>query len=259
KHLDGMRSRTKFVLQVAIMAACGYGVLGTLPRESAEMLWIPSFNVGIDVGWWALPLAIFVGVGTTNAVNLSDGLDGLAAGLMAMAAAGLTAVALLMSANDSLLTNAPEHAATLAAIIAGASVGFLFYNRHPARVFMGDTGSLALGAGLGMLAVSLRQELLLVLFGAVFVAEALSVMIQVTYFRLTGGKRIFRCSPLHHHFQFMGWHETKVTRRFWAICAMFCALALAAVWFGRVDHDSPTTQQQAQNKHTPSPAVSVRR
>src|SRR5690606_7815679 len=117
----------------------------------------------------------------------------------------------------------------LAALVAGSCVGFLWFNLHPAQVFMGDTGSLALGTGLGLLAAAMRLEFLLAIAGAVFVAEALSVMLQVGFFKLSKGKRIFRCAPLHHHFQFGGWAETRVTGRFWLVSALACCLALASL------------------------------
>ena len=167
--------------------------------------------------------------GASNAVNLSDGLDGLAAGLMVIALPVFLAIAYICGSelvNDFYLMPIPygaEVTVTCAAVI-GACLGFLWFNAAPAKVFMGDTGSLALGAYLGTIAVMLKQEILLAIVGFVFVAEALSVMIQVYWFRHTGGKRFFKMAPIHHHFEQCGWPETRVVARFWIV-----AVALAVV------------------------------
>jgi phospho-N-acetylmuramoyl-pentapeptide-transferase len=175
-----------------------------------------------------IPFIILVITGTSNAVNLTDGLDGLAIGLSAfcfIAFAGLTYVSGRADFSGYLvieyLPGAGELAVYCAAVI-GAAMGFLWFNAPPAQVFMGDTGALALGGALGAIAILIKKELLLVLVGGVFVAEALSVILQVIAFRLKG-KRIFRMAPLHHHFELGGWAESKVVVRFWIVGAI-CAL-----------------------------------
>jgi phospho-N-acetylmuramoyl-pentapeptide-transferase len=167
-----------------------------------------------------LILGIFAVTGTIHAVNLTDGLDGLVSGTMVSPLVVFAALAW----RDG---NAAANVAALLGV--GACFGFLVYNRHPARMFMGDTGSLALGALLAAVAILTGEMLLLIVIGGVFVAEALSVIIQVTYFKRTGGKRIFRMSPLHHHFELSGWPETTVTARFWLASVIFSGLGLAIV------------------------------
>lgn len=185
----------------------------------------------LDLGALYIPFAAFVIVGTANAVNLTDGLDGLAIGPVMTAALTFGLLAYLVGspayANQLALHHVPNVAelAVMTVCIAGAGMGFLWYNTYPASIFMGDTGSLPLGALIGSLAVLTHHELLLVLIGGVFVMEALSVIIQVASFKLTG-KRVFRMAPIHHHFEEKGWEEPKVIVRFWIISIV---LALAAV------------------------------
>ena len=178
--------------------------------------------------------------GSSNAVNLTDGLDGLAAGCMAIVGFCFCILALIIGtsswASELLLTyvQASDQMAVLAGAMAGACLGFLWFNCNPASVFMGDTGSLALGGLIGYIAIVIRQELVLFIVGGIFVVEAISVMLQVSYFKYTRkrfgeGRRIFLMSPLHHHFQRKGWTETQVVVRFWLIGAMLAALALATV------------------------------
>ena len=179
-------------------------------------------------------------VGSSNAVNLTDGLDGLAAGCMAIV--GFTFLVLTLIISDAQLATyllfdpirQVGQMAVFCGAIVGACLGFLWFNCHPARVFMGDTGSLALGGLIGYVALVIRQELALVLVGGIFVAEALSVLIQIGYFKYTRkrygvGRRVFLMAPLHHHFQKKGWSETQVVVRFWLIGAMLAALTLATV------------------------------
>lgn len=220
---DGLRGRTKLAVQTLIAGACCTGAVWLIGPENA-VLRGPGFAV--ELGWALVPVGAFIMVGAGNAFNLTDGLDGLAGGTGAVAFHGmaLAAAMVALSGGDSTLGWLTS---MISVCGAGALVGFLFWNRHPARVFMGDTGSLGLGALLGLLAVLGRLEFVLAIVGGVFVAEALSVMLQVGYFKATGGKRIFRCSPLHHHFQFGGWHETRVTQRFVAAGMLLAALAIA--------------------------------
>jgi len=217
--------------------------ISTLPGASTTL---PFFKYVLVVpaaawlGWAYVGFVTFVLTGTSNAVNLTDGLDGLASGCIAIVA--ICFVLLSLIAGDvGLATNlllpyvqASGQMAVLAAAITGACLGFLWFNCNPARVFMGDTGSLALGGLLGYIAIVIRQELLLVMVGGIFVLEAVSVMMQVSYFKYTRkrfgvGRRIFLMTPIHHHFQKKGWTETQVVVRFWLIGAMLAALALATI------------------------------
>jgi len=188
----------------------------------------------LDLGLLFLVFGALVVVGSSNAVNLTDGLDGLATGCTAIAAITFALVAYLAGRGDYaeylFLFHIPGagELTVLCGALAGASLGFLWFNGFPATVFMGDTGSLALGGALGLVAVATRHEFTLLVVGGIFVAEALSVIAQRRYFRATGGKRLFRCAPLHHHYEFQGLHEAKVTLRFW-ICAVILALFALAL------------------------------
>ena len=204
---QGLRARTKF-LATALVAIVFLRALGdssdVFPRD---VLFHAGTYVLVAPHWLWLGLGILAVMGTIHAVNLTDGLDGLASGTMIPPLAVLAAVSIAMH------IDAAEAASFLGI---GALLGFLYFNRYPARMFMGDTGSLALGALLSGVAILEGEMLLLILIGGVFVAEALSVILQVSYFKWSGGKRIFRMSPLHHHFELGGWPETTVTTRFWA-------------------------------------------
>ena len=177
----------------------------------------------LDFGSLYYVLIFLVLIGTTNAVNLTDGLDGLAAGTTAIAATAYAVIALSFGKLPL---------AIFCGALAGAVLGFLRYNAHPARVFMGDTGSLALGGALAAVAVLTKTELLLVIVGGVYVIETLSVIIQVTSFKLTG-KRVFKMSPIHHHFELSGWSETKVVTVFWLAGTVFAILALVILVAGK--------------------------
>ncbi len=188
-----------------------------------------------DLGLLYLPFAMLVVVGASNAVNLTDGLDGLAIGPFVIVA-GVYMLFVYLAGHAKLASylHLPYVAGVgeltvFCGALLGAGLGFLWYNAYPAEVFMGDTGSLSLGASLGVVAVLSKQELLLVLAGGIFVVEALSVMIQVFYFRLTGGKRVFLMAPLHHHFEKKGWPEPKIIVRFWIISAFLGLLAMSTL------------------------------
>ena len=179
--------------------------------------------------------AIVVITGTSNAVNLTDGLDGLAAGSLVLVSSTLSAFAFLSSnseiakyLNILYIEGSGEIAVYLCAL-SGACLGFLWYNGYPAQIFMGDTGSLALGGIIGVAAVLLRREVLLAIVGGIFVAEAISVILQVGSFKLRKGKRIFLCTPLHHHFEYLGWPETKIVLRFWIIGLILAVIGLASL------------------------------
>ena len=195
----GLRARTKF-LATALVGAAFLSVVGTVRPEPYAILFIGPVPYWV---WYALSLAVILA--TTHAVNLTDGLDGLASGTIVPPLAVLAFIA-VRQGNASV--------ATVAAAVIGAVLGFLLYNRHPAKIFMGDTGSLALGAALAGAAILTGSQLLLLLIGGVFVAETLSVIIQVTSYKTTR-RRVFRMSPLHHHFELGGWPETRVTSSFW--------------------------------------------
>lgn len=214
---QGLTARTKF-LATALIAIVFLRMLSEseFPFFRDTIFHSSWFNLTVPHWLW-LALGIFAVTGTIHAVNLTDGLDGLATGTIIPPLVALAAIGKF---------NAPW---IFALVGIGACLGFLIYNRHPAKMFMGDTGSLALGALLSGIAILEGEMLLLVLIGGVFVAEALSVILQVTYFKLTGGKRIFRMSPLHHHFEVGGWPETKVTYRFWAASAVLSFLGWVLV------------------------------
>jgi phospho-N-acetylmuramoyl-pentapeptide-transferase len=199
---------------------------------------IPFFkNLEIDFGVLYIAVVVFVITGTSNAVNLTDGLDGLSAGLISIAFiafAGMTYVTGNVRFSDYLnviYLPGSEELAVFCMAVFGAAIGFLWYNAHPAQVFMGDTGSLALGSALGAVAILIKKELLLIFIGGVFIFEVLSVIIQTTYFKYTRkkygeGKRVLKMAPIHHHFELKGWHESKVVVRFWIIGILLALLSL---------------------------------
>jgi phospho-N-acetylmuramoyl-pentapeptide-transferase len=179
---------------------------------------IPGIAQKIDIGWLYIPVAMFIIVGTSNAVNMTDGLDGLAGSIAAVAFTAYGVIAFLQG---------QTWLVAFVFTVVGAVLAFLWYNAHPAELFMGDTGALAIGATLAVVALMTGQWLLLPVVGFVFVAEASSVILQVGYFKLTGGKRIFRMSPLHNHFELLGWSETHITQRFWLIGILSAMLGIA--------------------------------
>jgi phospho-N-acetylmuramoyl-pentapeptide-transferase len=232
----GLWPRYKMAYQMLIGAAVGL-VLIVLANQGLynTRLIFPFFKRLIpDLGWWYLPFAVFVLVAISNAVNLTDGLDGLAISTFAIAAAAYTALAYVTGhrvfADYLLLVRFPEAAelTVFCGALVGAALGFLWYNSYPAEIFMGDVGSLALGAALGTVAILIKQELLLGFVGGVYVLEALSVIIQVASFKLTG-QRVFKMAPLHHHFELSGWSEPKVIARFVIAAIIFALFALATL------------------------------
>ncbi len=231
----GLSGRWKLAAQVLISVAFALA-LSTLAVPGYETrIGIPFFkNVLLDLGWFYLPFVVLVLTGASNAVNLTDGLDGLAVGTTLVAVSFYTVVAYL--AGNAVFSKylqivyvegAGELTVFCGALL-GAGMGFLWFNAHPAAIFMGDTGSLALGAALGSVAVIAKHEVLLVLVGGVFVIEALSVMVQVASFRLTG-KRVFLMAPIHHHFEKLGWAESKIIVRFWIVAIIFALLSLSTL------------------------------
>jgi phospho-N-acetylmuramoyl-pentapeptide-transferase len=179
---------------------------------------IPGIAQKIDIGWFYIPVAMLFIVWTSNAVNLTDGLDGLAGSIAAVTFTAYGVIAFLQG---------QIYLVAFAFTVVGALMAFLWYNAHPAELFMGDTGSLAIGATLAVVALMTGQWLLLPVVGFVFMAEAASVVLQVGYFKLTKGKRLFKMSPLHHHFELLGWSETQVTQRFWLVGILSAMLGIA--------------------------------
>ncbi len=233
KGARGLSRRSRLFWQSAVAVALGMALLAD--KSYPTLLEVPFMKQAMwDLGILLIPFILLVLVGTCNAVNLADGLDGLAIGCTAMIALCLTVIAYLTGhrifADYLLITHIPQagELTVFCAALAGASLGFLWYNCQPAAVFMGDTGSLALGGAIGVVAILIKKELLLIPLGGIFVAEALSVILQVASFKLTG-RRIFRMAPLHHHFQLEGWAESKVTVRFWIVGAILVLLTLGTL------------------------------
>jgi phospho-N-acetylmuramoyl-pentapeptide-transferase len=203
--------------------------------ETTTLLYLPFFKRAVlDLSWLYIPFAVVLMVGYSNAVNLTDGLDGLAIGLVIMVALALTVLAYLTGRVDYAeylqipFVKGGGEVAIFCLAVVGASVGFLWFNSHPAEVWMGDTGSLPLGGVLGVVALILKKEILILILGGVFVLEILSVTIQVVSFKLTG-KRVFKMAPLHHHFELSGWPESKVVTRLWILGGLFAILGLSTL------------------------------
>ncbi|MCM3637959.1 phospho-N-acetylmuramoyl-pentapeptide-transferase [Sporosarcina luteola] len=211
----GLTSIQKLIGQI-IIAVIAFFLLKMGPFETTVI--IPFTNFSIDLGIFYVAFLIFWLVGFSNAVNLSDGLDGLVAGTSTIAFAAFGVLGLVYEQFDI---------ATFAFVVSGAMLGFLLFNMKPAKVFMGDTGSLALGGAIAMLSILVKQELLLLVIGIVYVIETLSVMIQVTSFKLTG-KRVFKMSPIHHHFELSGWSEWKIVIVFWGVALI--AAMIPVLW-----------------------------
>jgi phospho-N-acetylmuramoyl-pentapeptide-transferase len=235
KNSDGLSARSKIFWQsvVALSVSIFLYLTSTTPAETA--LIVPFFkDIAIDLGWMYVVLTYFVIVGSSNAVNLTDGLDGLAI-LPTVLIAGALAVFAYTTGNVKFsvylgipyIRDASEVAVFCGALV-GAGLGFLWFNAYPAMVFMGDVGALALGAALGIVAVLVRQELVFMVMGGVFVMETVSVILQVTSYKLTG-RRIFHMAPLHHHFELKGWPEPRVIVRFWIITVILVLVGLATL------------------------------
>lgn len=229
----GIRAREKLILQI-IIALIVAVYLYCLPGVNTHLS-IPFFKRLVpDLGVLYIPFVVFVITGASNAVNLTDGLDGLAIGLVLIVSATYLLFAYITGhfgiaeyLKISFISGAGELTVFCGALV-GASMGFLWYNTHPAQIFMGDVGSLALGGSLGTIAVITKHEILLAIVGGMFVVEALSVILQVGSFKLRG-KRIFKMAPLHHHFELAGWAEPKVIVRFWIIGTVFALLAISTL------------------------------
>jgi len=241
---SGLRAWEKLIFQIGgavLIASFLYADFVNI--EDAKLLWLPFYKHGLPLANWVFILiAIFYLSATSNAVNLADGMDGLAAGCVAIVSLVLALLCYVASetmgrttpvtwSSYLLLPHIPQagELSIFFAAIFGAVLGFLWFNCHPAQTFMGDVGSLPLGAAMGYGALVTRNEILLLIIGGVFVVELCSVVLQVGYFKYTGGKRLFRCAPIHHHYHLIGWSEPQVVVRFWLLAAAFAALALATL------------------------------
>ena len=234
KNNKGLSVKSKFFGQV-LVAVIVMGILFTLPAYSTKLS-VPFFkNFTPDLGWLYLPFAVFVMVGTSNGVNLTDGLDGLAIGPTIVA--GMCFAVFIYVAGNATMANYLQvaqvpgvgEATVFCGALVGASLGFLWFNAYPAQMFMGDVGSLSLGGVLGFFSVLCKQEMILLVVGGLFVVETLSVVVQVGYFKFTGGKRFFRMAPLHHHFELKGTPESKIIIRFWITSALLGLAALSVL------------------------------
>ncbi len=209
----GLTAKQKLLGQIFISLVLSY----MLQRQGHDTaVYIPGFSWGIDLNWLYLPFVVILTVGFSNAVNLTDGVDGLLAGTSAISFGAFSLIA---------LSTTQFEVAIFSAAMVGAVLGFLIYNAHPAKVFMGDTGSLGIGGALATMAILTKTELLLVIIGGVYVIEVLSDIIQITSFK-TRGVRIFRMSPIHHHFELSGWSEWKVVLVFWFVAIIFAGLGV---------------------------------
>ncbi len=241
---NGLRPWEKLIFQIGgavLIASFLYADFVNIP--DGIRFWLPFYKDSLPLeGWMFILIAIFYLSATSNAVNLADGMDGLAAGCVGMVSLVLALLCYVSSETMAratpvtwasyLLLPAIPQAGELSiffSAILGAVLGFLWFNCHPAQTFMGDVGSLPLGAAMGYGALVTRNEILLLVIGGVFVIELMSVVLQVGYFKYTGGKRLFRCAPIHHHFHLIGWSEPQVVVRFWLLSAAFAALALATL------------------------------
>lgn len=218
KQNEGLSPIQKIVFQIVVSVA--FALYMTFLSGSGSQVWIPFLNQNVDFGIWYVPFIVFVLLAMTNSVNLTDGMDGLASGVTTFVSLALAAIGIYFVFDSQTV---------FLIALAGGCVGFLFFNKYPARIFMGDTGSMALGAALSAAAIGMKAELLLPIAGLIYVLEALSVIIQVAVFKKTG-KRVFRMAPLHHHFEEGGMKETKVVLMFW-IFAIICSLLSIVIVF----------------------------
>lgn len=215
---QGMRARTKFLIQVIIALIAGFGLWYYLDVPG---IYLPTVRAEVEPGWWYVFVAAFIIVAESNAVNLTDGLDGLAGLIAATAFAAYGVIALLQH---------QTYLARFCFVLVGSLFGFLWFNVHPALLIMGDTGSLSLGATLGTVALMTGQWPLLLVIGIMPLSITLSVVLQIIYFRITGGRRLFKMAPLHHHFELSGWSETQVVQRFWLISLLGALIGIALVF-----------------------------
>ncbi len=233
KQSKGLNVRNKFVMQAILAIVTGF-LIYSIPDFNTRIT-IPFYKISPDLGWGYILFAALVIVGASNAVNLTDGLDGLAIGPVIIAAVTYMVFAYVaghIKIADYLQINYVAGSGEITIFcgtLAGAGLGFLWFNAYPAQIFMGDVGSLSMGAALGTLAVITKQEILLMLVGGLFVIEALSVIFQVGFFKMTKGRRIFKMAPLHHHFELKGWPEPKIIVRFWIIAIILALISISTL------------------------------
>jgi phospho-N-acetylmuramoyl-pentapeptide-transferase len=234
KNAEGLQARFKFIAQF-LLSALVVLFIYLNQTDHTTLLYIPFLkNPVLDMSWAYIPFAVVLLVGSSNAVNLTDGLDGLAAGLVIMVGLAFTVLSYLTGRADyaeylqiPYIANGGEFSILCLALV-GACVGFLWFNAHPAQIMMGDTGSLSLGGTIGVIALMIKKEILLLIVGGVFVIEVVSVIIQVVFYKWKG-ERVFKMAPIHHHFELKGWDETKVVIRFWILGGMFALLSLSTL------------------------------
>ena len=236
KHHQGIAARTKLLIQITISVVAYYAIQYSYTIPLANYLTFPFFkNLLLNLGHMYLPFAVMVIIGSSNAVNLTDGLDGLAIVPIGIVVGCLGIISYAVGhnvyANYLQIIHIPKMSelTVVCSAITGASIGFLWFNAKPAEVFMGDTGSLSLGGVIGVISIIIKQELTLSILGGLFVIETLSVIMQVCYFKLTKGKRIFLMAPIHHHFEKLGWPESKIVIRFWIAALIFALLGLCSL------------------------------
>ncbi len=241
---NGLYPWEKLIFQIAgAVLIASFLFFDFINIADGKLFWLPFYKYGLPLANWTFILiAIFYISATSNAVNFADGMDGLAAGCVGMVSLVLAVLCYVASETMSrtapvtwasylLLPHIPQagELSIFYSAVLGAVLGFLWFNCYPAQTFMGDVGSIPLGAAMGYGALVTRNEILLLIIGGVFVIELISVVLQITYFKYTGGKRLFRCAPLHHHFHLAGWSEPQVVVRFWLLAAAFAAIALATL------------------------------
>ena len=224
KQNEGFKVKPKFACQAAF--AIAFGIVFRIYSGHGGMVYIPGVDIYVDFGFLYIPFVVFAVLAMTNAVNLTDGLDGLASGVTALVSAAFVIAGLIFSGKPTGVDADTLSGIIFFAALCGGCLGFLVFNKNPAKIFMGDTGSLALGGGIAAAAIVMKLELLLLIIGLLYVIEALSVVLQVGYFKLTHGKRIFKMAPIHHHFEMCGMKETQVVGMFWAFTALCCIVGL---------------------------------
>lgn len=219
KRSMGLRAWQKFSLQVVVTGIFVYYLLHY--TDVSLQMKVPFLEgTYLDFGWWNIPILFFIVIGTVNGTNFTDGLDGLASSVTVLVATFFTVVAIGTDSGIEPITCA----------VVGALLGFLLFNVHPASVFMGDTGSLALGGFVAAAAYMMQMPIFIAIVGFIYLLEVVSVILQVSYFKMTGGKRIFKMAPIHHHFELCGWSETRVVAVFSIVTALLCLIALMGVW-----------------------------
>ncbi|MGD8456241.1 MAG: phospho-N-acetylmuramoyl-pentapeptide-transferase [Anaerolineales bacterium] len=215
KQKEGLRARYKFLIQIILAGLIAYGLYDVL---DVTQMFLPGIAGEIELGWWFIPVAMFIIVSETNAVNFTDGMDGLAGLISATAFATYGGIAIWQG---------QTYLAQFCFTLVGALFGFLWFNVHPAQLIMGDTGAMALGSTLGIVALMTGHWILLPIIAIIPLSEVLSVSIQVLYFKLTGGKRVFKMAPIHMHFELSGWSEMQIVQRFWLISLLFSMIGVA--------------------------------